>query len=128
MTTGRRDLAIPWLLLIGLCGLIFWQSSGPLPTQTPSLTGLDKIAHVSVYALLAWLAARAFATLALKPSAGWVPWAAAIFAALYGLSDELHQSFVPDRSAEAWDLVADAIGAAIGALLYRRGTRARSGG
>ena len=128
MTSGQRDLAVRWLLLIGLCGLIFWQSSGPLPAQTPTLTGLDKIAHVGAYALLAWLAARAFATLALKPSAGWVPWAAALFAALYGLSDELHQSFVPGRSAEAWDLVADTIGAAIGALFYRRSTRARNGG
>ncbi|MDJ0720948.1 MAG: VanZ family protein [Desulfobacterales bacterium] len=128
MRSVFRDIALPWLLLIGLCKLIFWQSSGPLPALTPPLPGFDKIAHVSVYALLAWLAARAFATLPLKPSAGWVPWAAAIFAVLYGLSDEAHQSFVPGRSADAWDLVADTIGAAIGALFYRRRTRARNGG
>jgi VanZ family protein len=128
MTPIRRDMATPWLLLVGLCGLIFWQSSGPLPLDTPSPPGLDKIAHAAVYALLAWLAARAFATLPLKRPAGWVPWAAAVFATLYGLSDEVHQSFVPGRSADAWDLLADAAGAAIGALYYRRSNPSRSGG
>ena len=114
-----RDIAKPWLLLISLCGLIFWHSSGPLPPETPPLVGLDKIAHAAVYALLAWLAARALATLPRIAEAGWLPWAAALFAALYGLSDEVHQSFVPGRSADVWDLAADTAGAIGGALFYR---------
>ncbi len=128
MTALLRDIAIPWLLLIGLCGLIFWQSSGPLPPETPSLPGLDKIAHAAIYALLAWLAARAFATLPYGAYASCIPWAAVVFAALYGLSDEVHQSFVPGRSADVWDLVADTVGAAGGALLYRYRPLRRSRG
>ncbi len=120
MTAILRDIITPWLLLIGLCGLIFWQSSGPLPPETPSLPGLDKLAHAAVYALLAWLAARAFATLPWKAHAGLIPWAAAVFAAFYGLSDEVHQLFVPGRSGDVWDLVADSVGAAGGALFYHR--------
>ncbi len=128
MTAIFRDIVMPWLCLVGLCGLIFWQSSGPLPPATPSLPGLDKLAHVVVYALLAWLAARAFATLSRKTQTGWLPWAAAVFAVLYGLSDEVHQSFVPGRSADVWDLVADTVGAAGGALLYRLRTPLRGRG
>ena len=119
MTASLRDIITPWLLLVGLCGLIFWQSSGPLPPRAFSLPGLDKRALKAVYALLAWLAARAFATLPSGAYAGLMPWAAALFAALYGLSDEVHQAFIPGRSADAWDLVADTAGAAGGALLYR---------
>ncbi len=114
-----REILTPWLLLIGLCLLIFWQSSGPLPPRTPYLPGLDKLAHFAVYALLAFLAARAFATMPFPDQARVVPWAAASFAALYGISDEIHQSFVPGRSADVWDLVADIFGAIAGALIYR---------
>jgi VanZ family protein len=120
MTTFLRDTLTPWLLLIGAALLIFWQSSGPLPVQTPSLPGLDKLAHAVVYALLAFLAARAFATLPLRATARGVSGAAVLFAALYGLSDEVHQAFVPGRTADIWDLAADLAGALAGAFLYYR--------
>jgi VanZ family protein len=38
--------------------------------------------------------------------------------ALFGLSDEIHQSFVAFRTADAWDVLADAIGGAIGVGFY----------
>ena len=41
----------------------------------------------------------------------------AFLAAAWGLSDELHQAFVPGRSADVYDFVADACGASVGALL-----------
>lgn len=37
---------------------------------------------------------------------------AIIFGMIYGASDEFHQSFVPNRSASSWDLVADVLGVA----------------
>ena len=40
---------------------------------------------------------------------------AAALAAVYGVSDELHQSFVPGRTADGADVVADAVGAVLGA-------------
>ena len=114
-----RDTLAPWLMLIGLCLLIFWQSSGPRPPQTSTFSGIDKLAHAAAYALLAFLAARAFATLPVPGQRPALLWAAALFAALYGLSDEFHQSFVPGRSADVWDWVADLSGAIGGALIYR---------
>jgi VanZ family protein len=122
MATFIRETLTPWLLLIGIGLLIFWQSSGPLPVQTPSLSGLDKLAHAAIYALLAFLAARAFATLPLQVRAHGLAWAAVLFAALYGLSDEVHQAFVPGRTADIWDLAADLAGALAGAFIYYRRT------
>ncbi len=120
MVTIARDIIIPWVLLIGLCVLIFWQSSGPVPPRTPSLPGLDKLVHAGVYALLAFLAARAFATLPRSRAPRTLASAAAVFAVLYGLSDEIHQAFVPERTADIWDLVADALGAVAGGAFYLR--------
>jgi VanZ family protein len=39
-------------------------------------------------------------------------------AGLYGISDEIHQYFVPGRSADVMDVAADFVGAAWGVLLY----------
>jgi VanZ family protein len=46
-----------------------------------------------------------------------------IFGSIYGISDELHQYFVPGRSVEFLDWVADTLGSTSGAILsmfYRR--------
>jgi VanZ family protein len=40
--------------------------------------------------------------------------AAWLIAVLYGVSDEMHQSFVPERMADLRDVIADAVGAALG--------------
>jgi VanZ family protein len=40
-----------------------------------------------------------------------------VIASLYGASDELHQSFIPGRSPEIGDWVADTLGALIAVLL-----------
>jgi VanZ family protein len=35
---------------------------------------------------------------------------AIVFASIYGLSDEIHQAFVPSRIASGWDFLADFLG------------------
>src|ERR1041384_4251741 len=59
---------------------------------------IRKTGHLTEYAILAWLAARAFRTSSnefLRRS--WFP-VALILVVLYSLSDEFHQSFVPSRT------------------------------
>ena len=41
---------------------------------------------------------------------------AIVASALYGVTDEIHQYFVPMRQADVWDVVADAAGATIAAV------------
>jgi VanZ family protein len=94
-------------------GLIFVLSSGP-SIPLPSATS-DKVVHASVYAILSVLFVRAFA--------GGLPARVHLETALlavgasiaYGVSDEWHQLFVAGRFADRADVLADAVGAAIGA-------------
>jgi VanZ family protein len=92
--------------------LIFALSSVP-GRRMPSAHAWDKAAHFCEYAVLGWLLQRALREAGLSPRRAAV--AAAISAAAWGVSDEWHQSFVPRRSVEAADALADALGAATAA-------------
>lgn len=72
---------------------------------------LDKLAHFVEYAVLGFLLCRGLG----KSSWRWI--LALALAAFYGFIDELHQSFVPSREASGWDLLADGVGAFVGAWL-----------
>jgi VanZ family protein len=100
--------------------LIFYASSVPgdeLPGHF-----WDKGAHLLVYAGLGVLFALPLAEGQLARVTPRGAAVAVLLSTLYGLFDEVHQSFTPDRSPDARDLVADALGAAIGvaALLLLR--------
>ena len=41
---------------------------------------------------------------------------AVLFSTLYGAFDEVHQAFTPERTPDARDLFADALGAALGVV------------
>lgn len=77
-----------------------------------------KAAHFTEYAILAWLAARAFST-----SSGqtlhrrWLLISLALVV-LYALSDEYHQSFVSSRTASIYDSLIDILGGLTALLLY----------
>ncbi|MGB5810869.1 MAG: VanZ family protein [Polyangiales bacterium] len=100
--------------------LIFALSS--IAVNVPSVRHFpmrDKGIHFVEYAVLGWLcAAAASRTWLTRP---W--WRTAVFAlfvtVLWGLSDEIHQAFVPGRSAEVADLIADTIGATFGIAMQR---------
>ncbi len=76
----------------------------------------DKTAHFWEYAVLGVLLARALAGRRWL-SIGWRPVVAAVaLAALYGVSDELHQLLlVPGRQYDVRDMMADALGASVSA-------------
>lgn len=120
MTTLHRFVRY-WLPVIVLCAAIFIQSSRPAPDVLPPLPFMDKAAHAVVYALLGALLVRAFNTLdrwrgrSLALLAG-----GTLLAALYGLSDEWHQSFVGSRTADSADWLADLVGGFLGSLAYLR--------
>jgi len=124
-----RHAVLSWSLLAAYCLLIFVQSSFPSPDMGPELPGQDKLIHLAAYAVLGVLACRAFATLPCLQGAFVLFVAAFIFALVFGLSDEWHQSFVPGRMADGWDLLADAVGALLGAggYCWRYGARAVPG-
>ena len=79
------------------------------PFEIPDWLPADKLVHAGLYAVLA----------ALFYLAGLGPVAAVVVTSLYGVTDELHQMFVPGRQPEFFDLVADFVGAVAGVWLVR---------
>ena len=71
---------------------------------------LRKLAHLTEYAVLGALLARALARPELAILAG----------ALYATTDEIHQHFVRGRHAAWYDVVIDTIGVTIGVVAWRR--------
>jgi VanZ family protein len=104
--------------LIAYAMLIFILSS--IPSLNPPDMGIDaedKIAHCIEYAVLGVLIMRSVAAVRnpITPGLLWMSWALGAF---YGVTDEIHQYFVPNRFASPWDALADTVGVAIGALGY----------
>jgi VanZ family protein len=72
---------------------------------------MDKVIHFFEYGLLSFLASQAFRTLDYKILQKLSLFCGAMFAIIFGISDEFHQYFVPGRCASFFDLLADACGA-----------------
>lgn len=112
-----------WGPLCGYAGLIFYLSSQPHPEEklgTFITLFSDKVLHGVEYAVFAALCYRAIQGDGL---ASWRPYAipsAIVLASLYGMSDEIHQAFVPFRDSSVYDWVADTVGAALGAMVMHR--------
>lgn len=108
-----------WLPVIVWCTIIFVQSAFAVPKIVPDWSHFDKVLHTGVYGLLGLLFCRAFAAYPGKFRRPILLVAlATLLTALYGLSDEWHQSFVPARTADSLDLLADLCGGFLGSLFY----------
>ena len=100
--------------------LIFYLSSLSEPLESlPDIDWgpIDKVYHLAEYAVLGSLLARALAHTSpqLFPASTWI--IALSIAAVYGASDEWHQSFVPGRYPTVADWIVDCVGSAIGVLI-----------
>lgn len=83
-------------------------------------SGLDhlfrKSAHFFVYFILGILVLKALKQSGLGGHRVLI--IALIICVLYAISDEFHQTFVPGRSGEIWDVVIDSLGSLLGIILY----------
>ena len=115
----HRNFLLYWLPVIAYCLIIFIQSSYPSPDQLPNVTHLDKLLHFIAYACLGALWLRAFNTLSIRNNPKLVIVLSIFLSSLYGISDEIHQHFVPFRHADAVDAVMDIIGSVVGVYAYK---------
>ncbi len=119
---------VPALLVMAA---IFFLSAIPGGrVQLPLFPGADKIAHAVVYGLLALTVLFAFS---LEWRRRWPLRSLVLtvfFSLLYGISDELHQAFVPGRSPDFFDLAADGCGALLfsGLWFWRRAAERKEPG
>ena len=109
--TAHGSLLGAWLPVVAWAAMIFALSSVPsLSTELGTWdTILRKLAHVAEYAVLGGLLYRALRR----------PRLAVALAALYAVSDEVHQTFVEGRVGAPLDVGIDALGAVAGVVLWR---------
>ena len=123
--TFRLDKLPRWLR--DITPLLFWLALIFVLSDQPVLIVIKdevqekffyKVAHVIAYAVLAWLWWRALAP---QRQFGWPILSAALtLTILYGISDEIHQLFVPGRHAQLSDVLFDTSGALAMILFVRQ--------
>jgi VanZ family protein len=119
-------LALLWGPVLLVMALIFYLSSLPDPGGPPGGIS-DKTAHFLIYGALGAGMMRALA--GGRATAIGLPTilAAIVLTTLYGVSDEIHQYFVPPRTPDILDVAADAAGACAGAIAVTVLARLRPG-
>lgn len=105
------QILYPVILAAGIVGLS-GESSPPTPGFIPSF---DKLAHFCVFGLLATLLIRLLPPASRNARNAFL---VILAVSLFGLSDEIHQSYTPGRFVEFADWVADTLGATVAVLAY----------
>ena len=99
-------------------GFIFYLSGLSVLPLGVDFPFADKLEHLSEYIILGILLMRALTNREFKFKAKDAFAWAVVIAFLYGISDEIHQAFVPGRTADLFDALSDLIGASIGSYIY----------
>jgi len=108
-----KHFVLYWVPVILYACLIFYGSSrSELPDlKIMRFPNFDKLVHFTEYAIFSVLIFRAAVNshrpLLYEKAFMW----AILIASLYGLSDEIHQLFVPYRFCDFWDWTVDTLGA-----------------
>ncbi|MDO8737663.1 VanZ family protein [Candidatus Deferrimicrobium sp.] len=110
MTRGRLYL----VMLAGWVALTLTLTSLPNPDFGPSFPGADKVAHFGFYGVGGFLFVLWRREIGTGAAVAVV--LAAIFAALLGAVDEFHQQWIPGRSMDLLDWVADFAGGTAGSF------------
>ena len=112
--SSRLKKTVRVIPVISVMGIIFYLSSQPGDTiDLPDITDIDKLLHSLVYGVLALTAAFGVPKQYLKKHPVRTAVLVVLFCLLYGISDEFHQSFVPNRTPSLLDLAADTLGSVV---------------
>ena len=96
------------------CALIFFESSHQIPYKVDQkIPGIDKVTHAAMYGGLAAIVSLGMRRSRREWSAKAQFYVPIVFAMIYGMSDEIHQYFVPGRSFDPWDELANTAGATL---------------
>ena len=104
---------LKWIPAFFIMGVSWYLSSKSLIGYMPKFFGADKLVHLVCFAGLAFWVAFGFN---LKKYSQF--WISSVFVSVYGIIDEIHQSFTPGRSVSFFDWCCDSIGAVLGSLIF----------
>ena len=110
---------VAWAAFTIYCVIIFVGSSIPGDRIDIDRPGIDKMIHTVEYtilSLLLFISLRLSSTIKLNA----LFWISAIGSSLYGLSDEIHQLFVPLREFDILDIVCNTSGSILGSYVMVR--------
>lgn len=112
METKTMDLYrfMHWLPALLYAGLIFYISS--IPSEELAVFGLDmSLLHIIEFFILSYLIFRAFTKE--KMNIRYTLSLAIIISTLYGITDEIHQLYVPGRQFSTIDMAFNFIGSSL---------------
>jgi VanZ like family len=117
---SRYSILWYWLPVLLYASLIFYLSSLPHPEdELPDFLFKklsDKFLHLVEYAVLGLLCYRALRWAAGPSMARRAVMITIMAVSFYGMTDEVHQAFVPFRESSWLDWLADTLGGVIGAV------------
>jgi len=108
---------------------LFTLTCWPSPPRVPIVSGIpnfDKLVHFTLYAVQAWLVYRSVRWPGLSRFSLARVLAITGVMAVWGVVDETHQTWIPERSMEGDDVAADVAGAAAGAVTSSVASRKRA--
>lgn len=112
-----------WLYFIVFCCLITFLSHQPGdPSRIPPFPHFDKLIHFIEYFVFGILLQRALTAQAfsfLEANFKRVTAVVLLVTAVFAAFDEVHQYFVPFRTMDIWDWLADLAGASFAILVYQ---------
>jgi len=114
MDKNRRFFWLWSPLIIYMAFMWFLSSQSGDKIQLVPIPFLDKVLHFLEYLIFGFLVARVISLPEGKKSRIRLFISVIVIALIWGAIDELHQSFVPLRDANLFDLIADCIGAGAG--------------
>jgi len=112
---------IYWVPAVLWAAVIWYASSLSLGTASPfQVTGVDKLGHLAEYGVLGLLSG--WALMMSRPDLGrWdIVQGAMMLGGAWAWVDEIHQFWVPGRTSDPLDMLADLAGAGVGAWIAER--------
>ena len=106
----------PWVAVVAWSAAILLGTSLPGSVLPPAFPHADKLVHAALYGTLGFLTARALAAARGGLAARRLALALAAIAG-FAAFDEWHQDFVPRRSSDRLDWLADVVGATAGLVV-----------
>ena len=109
-------------ILCGIAILILTGLPGSLLPSVKPVIGLDKVVHVLMYAVFAFLCLWGYREQFIDNGSDYrkkAIWLAVVIGVAYGgLTEIIQEAFVPGRTGDWFDFLADGIGTGLGTLLF----------
>jgi len=90
------------------------------PLEIMPIWNIDKVVHLTEYAVFGMLLMLAFSGSRAVKFIQRPNFRSLLLGTLYGLSDEIHQYYVPGRICSVYDFTADVLGILLGVWLFNR--------